>query len=98
MFRALVLSALLVGSAACGAAVRWERSGGTEAERQRDETECAAQANRDRSVPAQRIITRSGTVANESIELVTVRDFDWDAFNECMRTRGYARVPTRPPG
>jgi hypothetical protein len=97
MRRVVVLALCALGSAACGAGVRWERSGATEAERQRDETECASRANRDRSVPAQRITTRSGTRSTESIELVTVRDFDSDLFDECMRTRGYRRVPTRPP-
>jgi hypothetical protein len=97
MGRVLPLIAVLLGSAACAAGARWERPGGTEAERQRDETECASLANRDRSVPAQRIIARSGTRTTESIELVTVRDFDLGAFDECMQARGYARVPAHPP-
>jgi hypothetical protein len=88
----------LLGGAACAVGVRWERAGGTDAERRRDEAECAAQANRDRSVPAQRITTRSGARATEGVELVTVRDFDSGVFDECMRTRGYERVPARSPG
>lgn len=98
MWRVLTLMVLLLGSGACAPGVRWERPGGTEAERRRDETECTAQANRDRSVPAQRIIARSSTRTTESIELVTVRDFDSGAFDECMRARRYERVPARPPG
>jgi hypothetical protein len=93
----LLLVLVVLGSAACAAGgVRWERAGGTEAERRRDETECAAQANRDRAVPTRRI-TRSDTRTNESIELVTVRNLDSGAFYECMRSRGYERVPSRPP-
>jgi hypothetical protein len=92
---ALTLTAL--GATACATGVRWERTGGTEAERRRDEAECAARANRDRSVPAQRISARSGSRTTEGIEFVTVRDFDSGVFDECMRTRGYERVPTRPP-
>jgi hypothetical protein len=97
MRRVVVLVLVVLGSAACAAGVRWEKAGASEAERQRDETECAARANRDRSVPAQRITTRSGTRASESIELVTVRDFDSGVFDECMQTRGYQRVTPRPP-
>jgi hypothetical protein len=95
--RLAVLLALLLGGAACAGRVRWERPGGTEAERRRDETECAAQANRDRAVPAQRIVGRADGRTGESIELVTVRDVDSGAFYECMRDRGYVRVPVRPP-
>ena len=93
---ALVLA--VVGSAACGAGVRWERPGGTEAERRRDETNCAALANRDHSVPAPRGMTSSSTRrGQDGIELVTVRDFDSGAFDECMKTRGYQQVPGRSP-
>jgi hypothetical protein len=85
-----------LGSAACATGARWERPGATEAERRRDEAECAAQADRDRSVP-QRTTARSGGRTTESMELVTVRNFDSGVFNECMQTRGYERVPARPP-
>jgi hypothetical protein len=98
MRRALALIVALLGSGACAAGVRWEKAGGNEGDQRRDETECTARANRDRSVPAQRVISRSSVGTVESIELVTVRDFDWGAFEECMRARGYDRVPPRPPG
>lgn len=97
MRRVLALSLLALWSAACATGARWERPGATEADRRRAETECAAQANRDHSVPAQRIITRPGGRTTEGIELVTVRDFESGVFDECMRTRGYERVPARPP-
>jgi hypothetical protein len=77
--------------------LRWERSGGSETERRRVESECAARANRDRLVPAQRIMTGPGGRTSDTVELVTVRDFDSGAFDECMGTRGYQRVPPRPP-
>ena len=96
MGRALAL-VLALWIAACTAGPRWERPGATGADRQRDEAVCAAQANRDRSVPAQRVITRAGGRITESMELVTVRDFDSDAFDACMRTRGYERVPAQRP-
>lgn len=132
MWRAIFLTLLALGGAACAPGARWDRDrpGATEDDRRRDEMECAAQANRDYSVPAQRIIARSGGRTTEGMGLVTVRDFDsgvfettvpsastvgtstttgtpldpqrnriqpYDAgvFEECMRTRGYERVP--PP-
>ena len=97
MWRVPFLILVAPGSAACATGARWERPGATEVERRRDETECAAQANRDRSVPGQRITSRPGGGVTESTELVTVRDFDSGVFDECMRTRGYERVPARPP-
>lgn len=97
MRRVLALTFLALGTVACATGARWERSGGTDVERRRDEAECAARANRDHSVPAQRITARPGGGTIETTELVTVRDFDTGAFDECMRTRGYDRVPARPP-
>jgi len=97
MWRPILLALLALGSAACATGARWERPGATEADRRRDESVCAAQANRDRSVPAQRITSRPGGRTTESTELVTVRDFDTGAFDECMRTRGYQKVPANPP-
>jgi hypothetical protein len=97
MRRVAVLLLVALGIAACATGARWERPGASEAERRRDEAECAAQANRDRSVPAQRITTRPGGRTTEGMELVTVRDFDSGVFDECMRTRGYELVPARPP-
>jgi hypothetical protein len=100
MRRTLVLPLVIVVSAACGAGVRWERAGGTEAERQRDETECVGLANRDRSIPTQGGMTTSSSSrrGRDSIELTTVRDFDPGAFQDCMIGRGYQQVPARPPG
>jgi hypothetical protein len=97
MWRAILLTLLALGGAACATGARWERSGATEDDRRRDETECAARANRDYSVPAQRIIARSGGRTTEGMGLVTVRDFDSGVFDECMRVRGYRRVPATSP-
>ena len=97
MRRALGLTVLAFAVAACAIGARWERPGGTDTERQRDETECASLANRDHSVPSQRITMRSDGSTTETTGLVTVRDFDTSAFDACMRGRGYARVPARPP-
>ena len=96
MWRVPFLILVALGSAACATGARWERPGATEVERRRDETECAAQANRDRSVPGQRITSRPGGGVTESTELVTVRDFDSGVFDECMRTRGPEGPATAP--
>jgi hypothetical protein len=85
VWRAIVLTLLVLGSAACGAGARWERPGMTEDDRLRDEAKCAA------------IIAQPGGCATEGMELVTVREFDSGAFDECMRTRGYQRVSGTPP-
>lgn len=99
MLRAVIPALAILAGAACGAGVHWERAGGTEAERQRDETECVGLANRDRSVPVQRGVLGSSTRrGSDSIELATVRDFDSGVFHECMKARGYQQVPNRPPG
>jgi hypothetical protein len=97
MWRALTLTLLALAAAACAMGTRWERPGASDDDRRRDEAECAAQANRDHSVPAQRIVTRSSGRTTEGMELVTVRDFDSGAFSECMYTRGYRRAPATPP-
>jgi hypothetical protein len=92
MRRAILLIFLTLGVAACATGARWQRHGATEGERRRDETECAARASRDRSVP----VTPSGRPP-DGVDVGTVRDFESGVFAECMRTRGYERVPARPP-
>jgi hypothetical protein len=85
--------------AACGAGARWERAGATDAERRRDEAECAGLANRDRSVPVSRSTTGSAARRNmDGLEMATVRDFDTGVFDECMKSRGYEQVSGPPPG
>jgi hypothetical protein len=92
--RMLRIVLLALGTGACGAGTHWQRPGASEADRRRDEAECAALANRDRAVPAQRGATGSSSRRGaDGIELVTVRDFDTGVFGECMRSRGYQEVP-----
>jgi hypothetical protein len=94
--RRRVVLLLLLAAAGCAAASRWERPGGTEAERVRDETECQARADRERAVVGRRIVSSSRGQVNESIELVPRREFDFALFDDCMRARGYRRVPAVP--
>ena len=100
MRRAVALSLVILASAACGAGVRWERAGGSEAERHRDETECMGLANRDRSIPVQRGTSTVGNTrrGRDTIELTTGRDFEPGAFHEWMKALGYTRVSPRASG
>jgi hypothetical protein len=89
----LAVAALSVGCAA----TRWARPGGSEADRQQDERECAAAADRERAVPERRVVSASSRRGvDETIELVPRREFDVAAFDACMRDRGYRRVPVPP--
>jgi hypothetical protein len=96
--RAVVLALVISSSVACGAVgARWEKSGASEAERRRDEAECASRASRETTVPtAERAGSRAGTPYES--QQVRIRDYDSGVFDECMRTRGYERVPGRAPG
>ena len=85
--------ALLV-VAACGPALVWRRPDTTDVERRRDEAECAARADMERSVPM--IVQRVGPGSqglSESIELQTRPRVDVDAYRACMKSRGYRRIP-----
>jgi hypothetical protein len=96
MWRVLTLAVVVVAGASCAAAVRWEKAGAGDAERQRDETECTARASRESTVPsAQTIGTTPGT-PNES-QRTRVAPYDPAVFEDCMTTRGYQRAPARPP-
>ena len=98
MKRTIVLAVALMSIVGCAAAVRWEKSGASEAERQRDETACVARASREGNVPsAQTVATSPGTPADP--QRTRVLTTDPVVFDECMKTRGYERVPpARPAG
>ena len=92
---AVVAAALALAS--CGTAVKWQKQGVGAAEQQKDETDCTSRANREATIPtAGAAGTTTGTpVASQQARIQT---YDAQAFEECMRTRGYERVPARPPG
>ena len=96
----LGLGTVLLAVVACGPAMVWRRSGTTDADRRRDEAECAARADLEKSTPA--IVQRAGPgsrMLSESIELETRRRFDVDLYRACLESRGYRRVPvTREEG
>lgn len=95
MRRILVLTLAVTWTLGCAAAVRWEKSGASDAERQRDETECVARASRETTVPAAQTVGSTTTDPQRT----RVQAYDPTVFDECMKTRGYQRVsPARPPG
>ncbi len=93
-YLAVVVAALALAS--CGTAVKWQKQGVGAAEQQKDETACTSLANREGTIPsASTAGTTTGTpVASQQTRIQT---YDAQAFEECMRTRGYERVPARPP-
>ena len=85
-----------MASAACSAAVKWEKAGGSAAEQQRDETDCTSRASLESSVPsAQRVSTTGSTPMDP--QATRVQPYDAGAFEECMRARGYERVAPATP-
>jgi hypothetical protein len=96
MRRRLTLVLVVMASLSCSAAIHWNKPGVSEGERQRDETECTARASRESSVPtASTVGTTPGTPYDP--QRSRVEAYDPGVFDECMRTRGYERVPARPP-
>ena len=92
----MVLTFVVLASASCSSAIRWEKSGVGVGEQQRDETECTSLASRESSVPtAQSTATSTGTPYDP--QRARIQPYDAGVFEECMRTRGYQRVPSRPP-
>jgi hypothetical protein len=96
MRRLVTLALVVMAGVSCAAAIRWEKPGVSEGERQRDETDCTARASRESSVPtASTVGTTPGTPYDP--QRARVEAYDAGVFDECMRTRGYERVPARPP-
>jgi len=96
MRRVMALALVVIAGASCSTAIRWEKSGAGDAERQRDETECTARASRESTVStAQSVGTTYGSPLDS--QRTRIQPYDADLFDECMRTRGYERVPARPP-
>jgi hypothetical protein len=81
---------------ACGAAIRWEKPGASEADRQKDETECTSLASREGTVTtAQSVAGSAGTPID--YQRTRLEAYNPAVFDECMGTRGYQRVSPRPP-
>ena len=96
MRRGVLLAFVVIASASCSTAIRWEKPGVGAGERQRDETDCTSLATRASTVPTQQSVARtSGTPV--SPQDARIQPYDADRFEDCMRTRGYERVPARPP-
>jgi hypothetical protein len=96
MRRFIALGLVVVGTASCAAGVRWERAGVTSAERQRDETECAARASRESTIPT---AETAGLAYSTPVDAqrVAVRPYDTALFDQCMQARGYQRIAAGRP-
>jgi hypothetical protein len=78
--------------AACGPRTEWVRPGASPPEVQRDQTECAAAADRSRLVPRRRMDPAG---RGDVIQLEEERQFSVAGYEACLRARGYrpVRVP-----
>lgn len=98
MRRLVALALVALAGVSCSAAVRWQKAGVAPAEQQRDETDCTARADREGTVPT--ASTRAGSPGAGSPPVDYQRNrieaYDPGVFEECMRTRGYERVPPGP--
>ena len=96
MRRLVTLSLLILTGFGCSTVVRWEKPGGSEADRQRDETDCTGLASRETTVPtAQSAGTSYGTPVES--QRPRMRSYDASLFEECMKGRGYQQTAPRPP-
>jgi hypothetical protein len=83
----------LVG-VSCSSAVRWQKSGVAAPQQRQDETECTSLATRE---PTASTTTGYGTGTTTTTPVDPQRNriqpYDAGVFEECMKTRGYERVP-----
>jgi hypothetical protein len=94
----VVVGAAVVWTLGCSAAVRWEKAGGSDAERRRDEAECVSLASREGTVPAAQTASASTSTPLDS-QRTQLRSYDIALMEQCMTGRGYQMVaPARPPG
>ena len=91
MRRIVVLSVAVVWILGCSAAVRWEKSGVSDAQRQRDEAECVSLASREGTVPSAQTATSSQTTPIDP-QRTRMQAYDLAKFDDCMKTRGYQPV------
>jgi len=91
MRRILILALVVIAGVSCSQAVRWQKSGISAAEQQRDEADCTARASREASVPTAARVG-SGTNPPYDPQQAQVQAYDVNVFAECMRSRGYEQV------
>jgi hypothetical protein len=96
MKRVMLCAFVVIASASCSSAIRWEKPGVGESERQRDETDCTARASRESNVPSAQNIGTTPGIPNDPTR-TRVQPYDPSVFEECMTTRGYKRAPAGPP-
>lgn len=97
MRRTVVLGAAVVWTLGCSAAVRWEKTGASDAERRRDEAECVSLASREGTVPTAQ--SASASTATPLDYRARIQSYDTALVEQCMTGRGYRMVaPARPSG
>jgi hypothetical protein len=98
MRRTIVVGAAVVLTLGCTAAVRWEKTGASDAERRRDEAECVSLASREGTVPAAQTASASTATPLDS-QRMRIQSYDTALVDQCMTGRGYQVVaPARPSG
>jgi hypothetical protein len=90
--RGIVLALVILVGASCAATVRWEKPGVADADRRRDETDCTSQASREGTGPS--VQTYGATSVQPTPQ--RAQTLDLIAFEDCMKARGYQRVPASP--
>ena len=98
MRRLVALALVALAGVSCSAAVRWQKAGVAAAEQQRDETDCTARANRETTVSTASTRADSPGAGGTPLDYQRnrIEPYDPGVFEECMRTRGYERVPPGP--
>jgi hypothetical protein len=98
MRRTVVLGAAVVWTLGCAAAVRWEKTGASDADRRRDEAECVSLASREGTVSTAPTASASTATPLES-QRTRIQSYDTALVEQCMTGRGYHMLaPARPPG
>jgi hypothetical protein len=97
MKRAIVLLSAVVWAMGCSTAIQWEKSGASEAQRQRDLAECVSLASREQ-IPGSAYTGGASTTTPLTEQRARI-SYDPTVADRCMADRGYQRVaPGRPPG
>ena len=96
MRRLVVVTLVVIASASCASAIRWEKPGVSAGEQQRDETDCTSLASRAGTIPTAQAVGTSPGTPNDPTR-AQIQRYDVATFEDCMATRGYKRVPASPP-
>jgi hypothetical protein len=94
----LVVALVVTGIGGCATAARWEKSGASPAERQRDVAYCMARASREGVAPSAQPAGTASPGLPVDPQRARTQGYDAAVLDECMAARGYTRVSPRPSG